>query len=445
MSKDRYRFVHLSDIHFGQERDGTLVVHEDVRNMLIRDCAELQNTFGNADGILITGDVAYSGQTAEYDRAGTFLLNLAKAVGCEPIQIKVIPGNHDVDRGKVGPFCKLAHKSIREASAAEVDARLESFMKTEEASNALLPKVSEYRQFAARFDCDFPTSESPRWRKDYPLGSQYRLSVLGMNSVQVCDGDDALGNMVLGNLQYIFDPEENVAFVALIHHPPPWLRDRTSAQPYLKRACVVMFGHEHSLEIQKIQTDTDSEQIQVFAGATNPPEGSADYPYRYNWIEFALEGASDRRHLRFTAWPRIWSFSDARFIADRNRLDGNDSRSFDVSCPTFQPEAPNAAGTAARDSAAGSIPEVVDMAQEDERSFERLKYFFWSYLDWHERIKALVRVDVLPNTHTQPVAQTFERLALESARKKGSLAALWDIVMEHVPATEKQPNPFKSS
>jgi len=41
-----YRFVQLSDIHFGQERGGTLVTHEDVRRKLIDDAAGLAKEAG---------------------------------------------------------------------------------------------------------------------------------------------------------------------------------------------------------------------------------------------------------------------------------------------------------------------------------------------------------------------------------------------------------------
>jgi hypothetical protein len=36
-----HRFLHLSDIHFGQEKDGTLVKHDHVRNALIIDVKNL--------------------------------------------------------------------------------------------------------------------------------------------------------------------------------------------------------------------------------------------------------------------------------------------------------------------------------------------------------------------------------------------------------------------
>jgi hypothetical protein len=36
-----HRFVHISDIHFGQERDGSLVKHDFVRDALLDDVRKI--------------------------------------------------------------------------------------------------------------------------------------------------------------------------------------------------------------------------------------------------------------------------------------------------------------------------------------------------------------------------------------------------------------------
>jgi 3',5'-cyclic AMP phosphodiesterase CpdA len=55
-------FLHLSDIHFGQEKGGRVFTHEDVRKRLLDDVAlvvrELPN--GRVDGIIVSGDIAYA-------------------------------------------------------------------------------------------------------------------------------------------------------------------------------------------------------------------------------------------------------------------------------------------------------------------------------------------------------------------------------------------------
>jgi 3',5'-cyclic AMP phosphodiesterase CpdA len=79
-----FRFVHLSDIHFGQEKkDKTTYIHEDVRNELIRDVQLQAAKHGNADGILVTGDIAYSGKKEEFvGAASAFFLSRVRRLSC---------------------------------------------------------------------------------------------------------------------------------------------------------------------------------------------------------------------------------------------------------------------------------------------------------------------------------------------------------------------------
>ena len=53
-----WRFVHLSDIHFGQEVSSIHGPHHTVRQELIRDCQARAAVLGNADGVLVNGQPA---------------------------------------------------------------------------------------------------------------------------------------------------------------------------------------------------------------------------------------------------------------------------------------------------------------------------------------------------------------------------------------------------
>ena len=57
-------YVHLSDIHFGQERGAEVYVHEDVKDRLLDDVAAVKEEAGikRIDGVIVTGDVAFSWQ-----------------------------------------------------------------------------------------------------------------------------------------------------------------------------------------------------------------------------------------------------------------------------------------------------------------------------------------------------------------------------------------------
>ena len=77
-----------------------------------------------------------------------------------------------------------------------------------------------------------------------------------------------------------------------------------------------------------------------------------------------------------------------------------------------------------------------------DRDFEQLKYFFWTYLEWQDRIRVLCSFGVLPSCITQPQPQTLEHLALKAVRHNGELRKLWDMTTAYVPPEEQLPNPF---
>ena len=123
---DKIVLVHLSDIHFTVS-SGTSVhdLDDDVRNELLRDATVLTNRLGGATGVLVTGDIAFSGQKAEYDRAGSWLVEFCCAVGCPDESVWVVPGNHDVDRKVANnKVTKMIHESIRAKQGPALDTEL---------------------------------------------------------------------------------------------------------------------------------------------------------------------------------------------------------------------------------------------------------------------------------------------------------------------------------
>ena len=75
-------YVHLSDIHFGQEKGAAIVINDDAKERLIEDAAEQvqQHAGGTAKGLIVTGDIAFGGKPNEYAVAAKWLDRLARAV-----------------------------------------------------------------------------------------------------------------------------------------------------------------------------------------------------------------------------------------------------------------------------------------------------------------------------------------------------------------------------
>lgn len=145
-------FVHLSDIHFGQERDGgTDAVNSDAKMRLIEDArVQVAKTGGNADGVIVTGDIAYSGQVHQYEMAAHWLANLTNAIGCDRTDVQLVPGNHDVDRDKITTTMDSILFSIREGGDIWLDRHLDGPGEC----TALYGRFDAYKGFALDYRCE---------------------------------------------------------------------------------------------------------------------------------------------------------------------------------------------------------------------------------------------------------------------------------------------------
>lgn len=98
-------------------------IHDDVKRELIADATEVVAALPQSEskGILVTGDVAFSGKTEQYDAAGKWLDALAEGIGCSIHQVQMVPGNHDVDRDKLSVGGEQLLAYIRGGGPAEYE------------------------------------------------------------------------------------------------------------------------------------------------------------------------------------------------------------------------------------------------------------------------------------------------------------------------------------
>ncbi|HEX7742894.1 MAG TPA: metallophosphoesterase, partial [Sphingobium sp.] len=115
-------YVHLSDIHFGQEKGADIIINKDAKERLIDDAAEQvkRHVGGPAKGIIVTGDIAFGGKAKEYADAGEWLDRLTSAVGCPRTAVKLVPGNHDIDRDRISASCDYLIKRIIRGGEAKL-------------------------------------------------------------------------------------------------------------------------------------------------------------------------------------------------------------------------------------------------------------------------------------------------------------------------------------
>lgn len=412
-----FAFVHLSDIHFGQDRGGSeIFVYDDVKLRLIEDAAvEIKKLGGRAAGLLVTGDIAYAGKPHEYDQAAKWLDELAKTIVCEKTDVQVVPGNHDIDWDRISSGCKM----MIDAVVSEGEPKLSGFLKDENDREVLYNRFAAYRPFAEGYNCTLATQGGYFARKTLEIAPGRVLRFVGLNTALVCDKRDTEGKLLLGTQQHVLPRADGEELVVLAHHPMHWLQDAEEATRYLRsRARVFISGHEHKPSLRIEDVADGSQLMSVAAGATVPPIGEEAYTYAYNILIFAWDEASDG--LRVTIHPRIWDRDTTAFCADDARLAGS-SATFVLDCPNFRrapkpegPGSPEARVVAeVQPAATESSPDTDEPAQMTANA-ELLLLWFFRDLTPAERIAALVQLNALPADWDDPLTHGVERTVFDS-------------------------------
>lgn len=323
-------FVHLSDIHF-RNRDHLTEFDLDqgIRRALLDDIASKPAHGADYDGILITGDIAFSGDPKEYAIASQFLNEVYERTGDLATKTMMVPGNHDVNRRFVEPDLPLwaAHEKIRASTDITVwnDHIYKQLVR--DPSRSIMSPLANYNNFAQGFDCftgmiPGPSGEPeiPRlaWRRVFekPLDDSTYVRFNGLNSALISDGGDAPGKLLVSEYQTSkFEHSNNMVDVVLCHHPPEWLMDKQDLRNKLRTFVPLsLFGHEHTA-----REDANAKEVHLFAGAVQPSRRDpGDWKPTYHIIQLAIEHDGLKRTLLIRVFTREYTkIAPIRFKASR--------------------------------------------------------------------------------------------------------------------------------
>lgn len=431
-------FIHLSDIHFGQEKNGGVVfINDDAKRRLLDDAAaEITRLGKSASGIIVTGDIAYSAKRDQYVKAGAWLDQLAKRVGCSRLDIQMVPGNHDIDRDAITPVMNFHLESIRERGDKVLDMLLDDDAQRE----VLYERFAEYRDFSGGYGCDLDVGGEYSADVAVPLAPGRTLRFVRLNSALICSRNDEEGKLILGSRQRVFEPINGEEMVVLVHHPLNWLQDSDEAARYFKsRARVIISGHEHfpSLDVKSIEDRCDL--LMLAAGATAPDDVNEKYTYKYNILEFDWDEVSDA--LAVTINPRTWNFDMKRFERDVLFLEGRSERHV-LGSPNFRRgarpvaslqgmmEEPPQAQPVANPSTGSK---EVDLSMSEEVRLIRLRFF--RDLPEERRRRILVELEAIPADLTDRLDHTIEQRFFAKLVAQGRVdklsAAIDAAILEH--------------
>lgn len=422
-----FAFVHLSDIHFGQERGGTVIIHDDAKARLIDDVKIVMEQVqgGRAAGIIVTGDIAYGGKEAEYKDAAKWLDKVAQAAGCEITDIQVVPGNHDIDRDEISAGCGYLLAQI----AKRGEGKLDEFLKNDRDRASLYARFTSYIPFAEGYNCPMDRAGGLASEKVITLAPGRELQFVGLNSALVCQKKDKVGRLLLGARQRVLPVQVGRELVVLSHHPLHWLQDSEDARKFVRsRARVFISGHEHKPKVNVDEVEAGSDLLTLAAGATCPPEAVGPYTYAYNVLEFELDAATDR--LKVTVHPRAWDDEHKRFDHDAVQLQDN-KPAYYLGCPNFRagvrPDGVHQISAPTSEMKFNVALEEVKAAEQTKDEivvpdeYPLVLMWFFRELTDGQRLAVLVNLNALPANWSEETSHAMQRQILDALVKKGRL------------------------
>ena len=263
------QWLHLSDFHLCESKvwsqDAVLAAMLDDINRRVAEGMVF-------DFVLVTGDLAFSGQEAQYAHVETFIDNLAATIGLTRDKIFCVAGNHDVDRNRQTKCFAGARITLQSESD------IYSFLSSEEERETLLTRLRGFREFQER--C-FP--DQSRNKTDDGLGyvsvidiGDIKIAIVGLNSAWLAEGGRSdHGQLLLGECQVtkaieIVKQANPHIVIGMAHHPFALLSefDRPPTQRRLEDACHFFHcGHLHVPDASNVATHSGN-CLTLAAGAS---------------------------------------------------------------------------------------------------------------------------------------------------------------------------------
>jgi hypothetical protein len=427
-------FLHLSDIHFGQEKGGLVFTHNDIRERLIDDVSRLvaELPSGKIDGIIVSGDVAYAGLKVQYTTAGEWLDRLASVAGCQITDIQVVPGNHDINREGICRSSEMMLADITENG----ELRLDYFLELEKDREVFYGRFDDYRDFAEGYDCPLDREGGTAGERKVELEPGRALRFIGLNSALCCGKEDEKGKLLLGARQRVLPRRVGEELVVICHHPLPWLRDSEEARQYVRsRARVFISGHEHTPQVTVDPVESGCDLLMIAAGATVPPLEDDEFTFTYNLLQFDWDQTTNA--LVVTVQPRVWSRAKTAFEPNIKTF-GAEKLAHSLGCPNFQDNLISVEMTSISSQDTSATEDVhndtvnsgmFDVISQEERSamedkFPFLLLRFFRDLTATQRLTILIELGALPKNWNGALTHPLERRAFDSLKSSGKLEVL---------------------
>ncbi|PDT81352.1 metallophosphoesterase [Sinorhizobium sp. BJ1] len=420
--------LHLSDIHFRRGEVGTAMdPNAHLRNELLRDAAVQCQRIGQVPAaVLVSGDVAFAGDKAEYDYALRWLEDLCTRCGTALPAVFVIPGNHDVVRNIASRhLVQTIHRDIKATDQLFLEGALRSALTDVDSGTLLYEALGPYNDFAGQFFCDLKPPERTIAKRDLLLNDGSILRMSGFNSAFLSSALDRPGDLFVDPACFQLTREDNVQHLVMCHHPFSWLRQGNALEDYLNDiACLQLFGHEHT---NRIHVGRDN--IRVAASAAHPDRTENGWEPGYNLIQLNVDGVGDQRKLDVEIHVRVWQSRPGEFRAKTDRQRESFRQSIEL--PSWiapEPDVPPSHQTSGGHAIEGDAQGVSDPARTDPmESLREISIRFFK-LTLSQKSAIAGKLNLLEEEDAnQPDFERFRRVFMR-AKERGLIEQLDDEV-----------------
>jgi 3',5'-cyclic AMP phosphodiesterase CpdA len=305
--------LHISDIHFRKTEVATAQdPNFHLRNELVRDVVVQCQKLGPPDAIIVSGDIAFAGDPAEFAFATDWLKDLCQACGATLQSVFVCPGNHDVVREHADRYMvQLIHNAIKKAD--DPVREISKQMRDPDARRLLYEGLDNYNAFALQFFCDLLPPERTRATRDLLLNDGSTLRLWGLNTAFVSSSVDKERDLFVDQASCQIPRSAGVVNLVVAHHHLSWLRRPQILEDHLNDvAQIQIFGHVHTNRIVR-----EVAFLRLTASAANPERSESNWEPGYNLLEISVEGDGDPRLLKLRAHVRIWQAAPGGFQPKR--------------------------------------------------------------------------------------------------------------------------------
>lgn len=318
--------LHLSDIHISSPDDIILKYAAKIGSACF---SVLPSTTHLA--IIISGDIAYSGQQQQYDAAARLIHDIRSTILSEkniPITIVATPGNHDCNFLENSQVRQLLLESLENKSTIALDTTT---------IDACTEIQREFFKFRDTLEEDNNAHGDKLWRTTQIETEQRKIAIESLNLSWCSKLKEQPGKLIFPVESYAdINPDEYDIRISNIHHPFNWISQQ-NYRPLRKKlrsiSHIIISGHEHEGNVGIID-EAETHESSYIEGCVLQTHGGTMEGSSFNLIQIDLE-KSEFSSIQFVWHQTDYQPKEAASWTTYRRLPSKPPSGFSIS-PDFQ-------------------------------------------------------------------------------------------------------------